>query len=78
MLWPIILVILGLTVGLAFIFAYMNVEKIKADWPNQRCNPLVMISGFLYKPSDDTRSSGEFAQDNFQFCIIIIILSKYD
>ena len=54
MLWPIIGISTGLTVILAFIFAYMNIEKIKADWPNQRCNPLIIVAGLLYKPSDDT------------------------
>jgi hypothetical protein len=69
MLLPIVVVTIGLTIILSFIFAFMNVEKIKADWPNKRCNPLVMITGYLYKPSDDTRTAGEFAEANFEFCV---------
>lgn len=46
----------------------MNIEKIKGDWKNQRCNPLIMASAYLYKPNDDPRSAGEFAEENFTFC----------
>jgi len=73
MLWPIIGISTGLTVILSFIFAHMNIEKIKADWPNQRCNPLIIVAGYLYKPSDDTRTPGKFSEDNFNFCMKILI-----
>ena len=68
MLWPLVAISTGLTVLLSFIFAYMNIEKIKGDWKNQRCNPLIIASAYLYKPDDDPRTSGEFAEENFTFC----------
>jgi hypothetical protein len=43
-------------------------EVVKADWPNQRCNPLYMpFAGYINKPADQTNS--EFTSANFANCV---------
>jgi len=50
-----------------YIFANA-LEVIKADWPNQKCNPLILpFAGFINKPSD--QSNLEFTITNFNGCI---------
>ena len=40
--------------------ALVDIDRIKADWANQRCNPLIMpFAGFFGHP----------AKDNFDFCM---------
>lgn len=49
--------------------AQSNIEEVIKEWPKRRCDFEVLIASQLYKPNDDTRSGGEFAADNFQFCV---------
>jgi hypothetical protein len=58
----------ALLIGLAAAFNYGQRAEIMANWPKRRCQPGVVVSAGLYKPSDDTRSVSDFAKDNFQFC----------
>jgi hypothetical protein len=60
---------LSLTIGLAFILNEGSRNEIIAHWSERRCDFDVLLSSFLYKPSDDSRSSSEFAADNFNFCV---------
>lgn len=47
-------------------------EVIKTDWPNQKCNPLIMpFAGFINKPGN--QSSFDFTSDNFSTCIYDIV-----
>ena len=47
-------------------------EVIKADWPNQKCNPLIMpFAGFINKPTN--QSSFEYTANNFTTCVYDII-----
>ena len=50
-------------------YYFVNVlEVIKTDWPNQRCNPLVLpFAGFIKKPTD--MSNVEFTASNFNSCL---------
>lgn len=65
---PLLIMIIGLTIGLGFAAASVDAREVKADWANRRCDPLVIAGGFMYKPDSDKRSSSEFAFDNFKFC----------
>jgi hypothetical protein len=49
--------------------AQSSIEEVMREWPKRRCDFEVLIASQLYKPKDDTRSAGEFAADNFQFCV---------
>lgn len=53
--------IILLLIGSIFIFsAVFNIKKIKEDWPNQRCLPLIMpFAGYF----------GHNAKENFEFCM---------
>lgn len=47
-------------------------EVVRADWPNQRCNPFFMpFAGFINKPTD--RSNLEYTVENFSGCITSIL-----
>ena len=65
---PLFLTTLGLTVGIAYILTRSNIQQIKSQWNQRRCELPVMIMANMFKPDDDPRSSGEFAQENFAFC----------
>ena len=38
-------------------------------WGERRCDLDVLLSAFMYKPDDDSRSTAQFTTDNFQYCI---------
>jgi hypothetical protein len=65
----IVLLTLFLAIIFGLIFSKGEVEKVKANWAERRCEPGVMFAGFLYKSNEDPRSSSEFAVDNFSFCM---------
>jgi hypothetical protein len=49
-------------------------EVIKADWPNKKCNPLLMpFAGFINKP--EGKSNFEFTSENFSACVFGILQS---
>jgi hypothetical protein len=59
-LFFIILIILIVFFAIFGISKVFDVKKIKADWPNQRCNPSIMpFAGFF----------GYNTKDNFEFCM---------
>lgn len=50
-----------------YCFIMINVEPIKTDWVNQRCNPHIMpIAGLINKP--DNMTINEFTLENFTYC----------
>jgi hypothetical protein len=57
------------TIILGLLLSRGNVEAVRANWAERRCEPGVMFAGFMYKPSDNPSSSSQFAIDNFQFCM---------
>ena len=65
--------ILILIIGLGVLLGSMDIKNIQAEWDKRRCEPTIMFSAFLYKPSTDPRSSSDFASDNFSFCIRSLI-----
>ena len=66
---PIIITIVGLTIGAGALIARMGRKAVMADWANRRCEIPIMFAGSFYKPDSDPRSPGEFSSDNFSFCI---------
>jgi len=61
-----------LTILVFLVYAYcaimVNVQPIKDNWSNERCNPKVMpFAGFINKP--EGKSFSEFTQENFAYCL---------
>ena len=59
----------------AYSYASLELNEIKANWNERRCEPLVMIVAALL-PIDENKDISEFSIDNFQFCIGKIIDSS--
>ena len=58
----------------AYFYVMKNIQPIKDDWSNQRCNPRVMpFAGFINKPGD--KSVSEFTNENFAYCMQNILIS---
>jgi hypothetical protein len=66
---PIIITIVGLTIGAGILIARMGRKAVMADWANRRCEIPIMFAGSLYKPESDPRTPGQFSSDNFSYCI---------
>jgi hypothetical protein len=64
-----ILLLIGLTGVLGIILGDSSRTDVVSHWSERRCDLDVLISAFMYKPSDDTRGSLQFSSDNFNFCI---------
>jgi len=62
-------VIFCLTIGFGIIMGSSSRDDIMAHWAERRCNLDVILSAFMYKPSDDTQTNFEFSSNNFRFCI---------
>ena len=45
-----------------------DIESIRQNWNERRCELPVLVTAQLYKPADDVRTGGEFAAENFNFC----------
>lgn len=61
--------VLALTVGAAVIMSTMERKSIMNSWADKRCQPATLFASFLFKPESYEGSSGEFAADNFRFCM---------
>ncbi len=57
------------------LLARANIDEIRKNWNDNRCDLGIMLTANLYKPDDDIRTGGEFAAENFTFCTQKIILS---
>jgi len=60
---------LALLFGLISIFSDSSRKDVMAHWPERRCDFDVLFTSFMYKPDSDSRTSSEFASENFNFCI---------
>lgn len=61
-------VTIGLTIGLAVTMASAYRANIAAHWEENRCNPGVIPIAGSFKPANDPRTTGEFAEDNWREC----------
>jgi hypothetical protein len=63
-----ILLTIVLTGVFTALLAQADLEAIRNDWTNRRCEvPSILLASFV-KPTNDPRSSLEFSKDNFNFC----------
>jgi hypothetical protein len=70
--WTAAIICLAFIIFINYYYFVNVVEVIKTDWPNQRCNPLVMpFAGFIKKPTDMTNL--EFTASNFNNCFNTIL-----
>ena len=66
---PFIVTIVVLTMGAAAAVLSTDRGYVMANWSDFRCKVGPLFTAYLYKPSGDTRTRGEFAKDNFDFCM---------
>jgi len=70
--WTSAIICLAFIVFINYYYFVNVLEVIKADWPAQRCNPLVMpFAGFINKPTN--MSNLEFTAGNFNDCFNTIL-----
>jgi len=67
-----------ITIAVFLVYSYcaimLNIQPIKDDWANKRCNPKVIpFAGFINKPPN--KSITEFTQENFSYCLQNILKS---
>jgi hypothetical protein len=67
--WSLSAITLGLTVGLSFLMASIDIQSIKENWKDKRCDLDIILTSFLYKQDNDPRSTSEFMSENFNFCV---------
>jgi hypothetical protein len=73
-----VVIFILITIVLILIIYYCitksNAEEIINDWPNQRCNPLIIpYAGYITHPEGKTPS--EYTQENFNYCTQRILSS---
>jgi hypothetical protein len=67
--WPFFLLTFGLLFALALTVAGLERSTVMNNWTARRCDLAVMAASMFFKPADDPRSKGQFAADNFDFCM---------
>lgn len=67
--WTLSAIILGMTVGLGFLMTIIDIQGVKESWRDRRCELDIMLTAFLYKSGEDERSTTEFMNENFEFCV---------
>jgi hypothetical protein len=60
---------IALLIGFGYAMANLNIYDIQKNWEDRRCEPPIIMSGWLYKPENYDGDNGAFALDNFNFCI---------
>ena len=73
-LWISIILVLIFFVIISYYQVFNNLQPIKADWFNQRCNPMVMpFAGLINPPDPKKMSAFDFTSQNFTGCIQSIL-----
>ena len=67
--WTLSFIIFFMTGVFAILLAQSNIDEIRKNWNERRCDLEIMVTAHLYKPADDVRTSGEFSAENFNFCV---------
>ena len=75
---PIIVTVFLLTFGIGYMMSKFERKHIMDNWEERRCEIPVIFSGWLYKPVEDSRTPGQFAQENMSFCMKSIQASVMD
>jgi hypothetical protein len=73
-LWISIILVLLFFVIISYYQVFNNLQPIKADWINQRCNPMVIpFAGLINPPDPKKMSAFDFTSQNFTGCIQSIL-----
>jgi len=72
---PLLVTTLVLVSVFAYSFALLQLEDIRHNWNDRRCEPLVMMMANMV-PTDPNINSSDFSSDNFNFCITQLIDSS--
>lgn len=67
--WPFMLIAFGLIFALGLTVAKLEKTSVMNNWTKRRCEIPVMAAASFFKPNSDPRSPGEFAKENFEFCM---------
>jgi hypothetical protein len=67
--WPFMLIAFGLIFGLGLTIASLERVTVMNNWDKRRCDLPVAMAAMFFKPSTDPRTKGDFAKDNFDFCM---------
>lgn len=73
-----VLLIIILFIIHSYSVVMLQIQPIKDDWQNQRCNPKVIpFAALINKPNN--KSAGEYTQENFVYCTQTILtnISSY-
>ena len=68
-IWPFMVLTIGLLALAGYVVAHTEKAVIMQNWPQTRCSVAVLFAASFFKPSSDSRSGGQFAMDNFEFCM---------
>jgi hypothetical protein len=63
------LITFGLIFALGLTISKLERTSVMNNWTDRRCELPVVMAASFFKPADDPRSTGEFAKDNFDFCM---------
>ncbi len=66
---PLVATIFLFTFGIGYMMSKFERKHIMDNWEERRCEIPVIFSGWLYKPAEDPRTPGQFAQENMAFCM---------
>lgn len=72
-IWPFLAVTIGLFALVGYVIANTERAVIMQNWPQTRCTVPVLFGASFFKPDSDSRSGGEFAMDNFEFCMKAVV-----
>jgi hypothetical protein len=67
--WPFMLITFGLIFGLGLTIAGLEKKSVMNNWVSRRCELPVIATAMFFKPDSDSRTKGDFAKDNFDFCM---------
>jgi len=65
---PILTTTILCAITYSFVLAYTDIDSIKKNWNERRCEVGTMIVAGLYKPDTYIGSSIDFASENFNYC----------
>ena len=60
--------VLLLTACFALMIGSANIEEIKNNWTQYRCQVPIMITAGMFMPHYYTGTATQFAKENFEFC----------
>jgi len=71
-LWLTIVIGIVFFLAISYYHIYNNLQPIKSDWLNQRCNPgVIPFAGLINRPDDV--GVYDFTAENFNYCIQTIL-----